>query len=230
MMIVVLGGLFLLDLYVVPASIWLDGFVGFFSFGYMPQGVDVLLLGALVGYSAYGGFGNNAITNWYRDKGYCMGEKVGYISTLIGGKAVHVSPVGRVAMPTETEYFEVEGVVEASKYRPVGCLLLWCDGRHVSSRDPLCCGASKGRNPSSLGDCSLFCKRSHLKVGNFRLVPRPLLWILDPVLHGHQQRGPCGSTVHGYVVVRIGEGSEKLQRWISGRSIIPYCLYLSPGV
>ena len=100
MMIVVLGGLLLLDLYIVPASVWLEGVVGFFSFGYMPKGVDVLLLGALVGYSAYGGFGNNAITNWYRDKGYGMGGKIGYIPALIGGKTIHVSPHGKVAMPT----------------------------------------------------------------------------------------------------------------------------------
>ncbi len=100
MMIVVLGGLFILDLFVVPASVWWEGITGFFSFGYMPQGVDVLLLGALVGYSAYGGFGNNAITNWYRDKGYGMGGKVGYIPAAIGGKMIHVSPQGKVAMPT----------------------------------------------------------------------------------------------------------------------------------
>jgi len=97
MMIVVLGGLFLLDLYIVPASVWVDGLKGFVSFGYVPQGVDVLLLGALVGYSAYGGFGNNAITNWYRDKGYGMGGKVGYIPAAIGGKMIHVSPHGKVA-------------------------------------------------------------------------------------------------------------------------------------
>ncbi len=101
MMIVVLGGLFLLDLFVVPGSVWLEGLVGFVSFGYMPKGVDVLLLGALVGYSAYGGFGNNAITNWYRDKGYGMGGKIGYIPAAIGGKMVHVSSHGSVAMPTE---------------------------------------------------------------------------------------------------------------------------------
>jgi hypothetical protein len=100
MMIVVLGGLFLLDLYIVPASVWFDGLKGFVTFGYVPQGVDVLLLGALVGYSAYGGFGNNAITNWYRDKGYGMAGKIGYIPALIGGKAVHVSSCGRVALPT----------------------------------------------------------------------------------------------------------------------------------
>ena len=100
MMFVVLGGLFILDLFVVPASVWWEGITGFFSFGYMPKGVDVLLLGALVGYSAYGGFGNNAITNWYRDKGYGMGGKVGYIPAAIGGKMIHVSPQGKVAMPT----------------------------------------------------------------------------------------------------------------------------------
>jgi hypothetical protein len=60
----------------------------------------VLLIGALVGYSAYGGFGNNAITNWYRDKGYGMGGKIGYIPALIGGKTIHVSPHGKVALPT----------------------------------------------------------------------------------------------------------------------------------
>jgi hypothetical protein len=100
MMIVVLAGLFLLDLYIVPGTIWLDGLKGFFTFGYIPKGVDVLLLGALVGYSAYGGFGNNAITNWYRDKGYGMAGKIGYIPALIGGKSVHVSSCGRVALPT----------------------------------------------------------------------------------------------------------------------------------
>ena len=105
MMIVVLGGLFLLDLYIVPASVWWEGVKGFFTFGYIPKGVDLLLLGALVGYSAYGGFGNNAISNWYRDKGYGMGGKVGYIPAAIGGKEVHVSHVGKIA-PQTPENFE----------------------------------------------------------------------------------------------------------------------------
>ncbi|MBI2000158.1 MAG: Nramp family divalent metal transporter [candidate division NC10 bacterium] len=100
MMIVVLGGLFLLDLYIVPASVWWEGIKGFFTFGFVPRGVDLLLLGALVGYSAYGGFGNNAISNWYRDKGYGMGGKVGYIPAAIGGKEVHVSHVGKIAPQT----------------------------------------------------------------------------------------------------------------------------------
>lgn len=100
MMFVVLGGLLLLDLFLVPGSVWWEGIKGFFSFGWIPTGVDVLLLGALVGYSAYGGFGNNAITNWYRDKGYGMGSLVGYIPAAVGGKVVKLSPVGRVPRDT----------------------------------------------------------------------------------------------------------------------------------
>jgi len=101
MMFVVLGGLLILDIFIVPGKVWGEGLVGFLSFGYIPKGVDLLLLGALVGYSAYGGFGNNAITNWYRDKGYGMGAKVGYIPAAIGGKVIHVSPNGKVAEPNE---------------------------------------------------------------------------------------------------------------------------------
>jgi hypothetical protein len=101
MMFVVLGGLLILDAFLVPGQVWLEGLTGFVSFGYMPKGVDALLLGALVGYSAYGGFGNNAITNWYRDKGYGMGGKIGYIPAAIGGKMVHVSAVGKVPPTTE---------------------------------------------------------------------------------------------------------------------------------
>jgi hypothetical protein len=100
MMFVVIVGLIILDIYIVPAGIWVDGVKGFVKFGYVPQGIDVLLLGALVGFSAMGGYGNNAITNWYRDKGYGMGGKMGYIPAMIGGKEVHVAASGKIAMPT----------------------------------------------------------------------------------------------------------------------------------
>jgi hypothetical protein len=109
MMAVVIGGLFILDLYIVPANVWFDGLKGFVSFGFKPQGLDVLALGALVGYSAYGGFGNCAITNWYRDKGYGMGGNVGYIPAAIGGKVVHVSAHGKLPPNTEKNLFSWKG-------------------------------------------------------------------------------------------------------------------------
>ncbi|MHB1131339.1 MAG: Nramp family divalent metal transporter [Chloroflexota bacterium] len=109
MMVVVLGGLLILDIIFVPASVWGEAAAGFLSIGQIPSGVNLLLLGALVGYSAYGGFGNNAITNWYRDKGYGMGKKVGYIPTLIGGTSVNVSPHGNVAPPTPANIESFKG-------------------------------------------------------------------------------------------------------------------------
>jgi len=100
MMAVTLVGLIILDIYIVPAGVWLDGLKGFVSFGYIPHGVDTLLLGALVGYSAMGGYGNTCISNWYRDKGWGMGERMGYIPAMLGGKEVHVATSGKFALPT----------------------------------------------------------------------------------------------------------------------------------
>ena len=100
MVFVIIAGLILLDLFLAPANLWWEAAKGYVSFGYMPPGVDILLFGALVGYSAYGGFGNNCITNWYRDKGYGMAKKIGFIPTAVGGHEVHVSPSGNIPAPT----------------------------------------------------------------------------------------------------------------------------------
>ena len=86
----------ILDLAVVLAQIWMEGFKGFVSFGYIPAGVDVLILGAIAAYSAMGGISNNGITNYYGDKGYAMGGRVGYYTSADRGKKVHLSPLGRV--------------------------------------------------------------------------------------------------------------------------------------
>jgi hypothetical protein len=100
MVFVIIAGLILLDLYLAPANLWWEAMKGYVSFGYIPPGVDILLFGALVGYSAYGGFGNNCLTNWYRDKGYGMAKKIGYIATPVSGHEVHVSPSGHMPQPT----------------------------------------------------------------------------------------------------------------------------------
>ena len=94
----------------------------------------MLLLGALVGYSAYGGFGNNAITNWYRDKGYGMGSKVGFIPAAIGGKTIHVS-LGRLHAEADArEPQELQGLDEAAQHRPVGRLLGRRHAGHAAPR------------------------------------------------------------------------------------------------
>jgi Mn2+/Fe2+ NRAMP family transporter len=74
--------------------------VGLVSIGYIPHGVDILLLGGFVGY-----VGSAMAHNWYnvvyyRDKGYGMGSAVGYIPSAIGGVKVYVSPIGKFPKPT----------------------------------------------------------------------------------------------------------------------------------
>jgi hypothetical protein len=85
----------------VPASKWIEGIFGYFNFGYIPPGVDWLALGALAGYAGLGGFYNTAISNYYRDKGYGMGAKVGYISGVIKGVPIKFAGVGKIFKPTK---------------------------------------------------------------------------------------------------------------------------------
>ena len=101
--------LIVLDTFLAPASTWGQALVGYVSFGAMPPGVDILMLGALVGYSAYGGFGNTCLTNWYRDKGYGMAAKIGYIPAAVGGREVHVSPSGNMPAPTSENVARFRG-------------------------------------------------------------------------------------------------------------------------
>ncbi len=105
----ILIALIVLDAFLAPASTWGQALVGYVSFGAMPPGVDILMFGALVGYSAYGGFGNTCLTNWYRDKGYGMAAKIGYIPAAVGGREVHVSPSGNMPAPTSENVARFRG-------------------------------------------------------------------------------------------------------------------------
>jgi hypothetical protein len=98
---VILGGFLILGLVYVPGSTWLSALAGFTGydtvhsrFTYLPAGADMLLLGALVGYSGGGGVLNITLSNWARDKGYGMGSRVGHISGAIGGEKSHLADTG----------------------------------------------------------------------------------------------------------------------------------------
>jgi hypothetical protein len=79
------------------------GFAGFDadtgSFRLMPAGVDWFLIGAFAAYSGCGGVTNITLSNWARDKGYGMGQVVGYIPTLVGGHRVRLAHTGSVFEP-----------------------------------------------------------------------------------------------------------------------------------
>ncbi|HEX6637784.1 MAG TPA: Nramp family divalent metal transporter [Steroidobacteraceae bacterium] len=102
----ILGGFLALALAYVPGSTWLaalGGFAGFdpqrAAFTFLPEHVDVLLLGALVGYSGGGGVLNITLSNWARDKGYGMGSRVGHIGGMLGGERTQLADTGFMFEP-----------------------------------------------------------------------------------------------------------------------------------
>ena len=98
---VILGGFLVLALIYVPAPTWGSALAGFFGFNtaqggfsLLPDNVDIVLLGALVGYSGGGGVLNITLSNWARDKGYGMGSRVGHIGGMLGGERTHPADTG----------------------------------------------------------------------------------------------------------------------------------------
>ncbi len=101
LIVCILGSFFALAVVFVPAGTWFAaaaGLGGFDAvggtFNFFPAGMDFFLLGALVAYSGCGGVGNLTLSNWARDKGYGMGERVGYIPAAIGGHKVNLAHSG----------------------------------------------------------------------------------------------------------------------------------------
>ena len=68
------------------------------SFRFLPAGADWFLIGAFAAYSGCGGVTNITLSNWARDKGYGMGQVVGYIPTLVGHR-VRLAHTGSVFEP-----------------------------------------------------------------------------------------------------------------------------------
>ena len=101
----ILGGFFLLALFFVPGATWLaaaGGLVGLDrtgAFNFLPGEADFQLLAALAGYSGAGGMVNIALSSWARDKGYGMGERVGYIPAAVGGHKVKLAHAGYIFEP-----------------------------------------------------------------------------------------------------------------------------------
>lgn len=101
MVIWILGYLVIVDVVLVPPSVWWQVIKGFFSFGTIPEPADGgefnwLLLGAFAAYAGSGGLGNITISNYVRDKGWGMSSLVGAIPSIIGGQNVKLSHIGKV--------------------------------------------------------------------------------------------------------------------------------------
>jgi hypothetical protein len=106
MVICILGGFLVLGFIYVPLETWASATVGFLGFDaaagrfdFLPENVDILLLGALVAYSGGGGVLNLTLSNWARDKGYGMGSRVGHISGAVGGERSQLAHSGFIFDP-----------------------------------------------------------------------------------------------------------------------------------
>jgi hypothetical protein len=76
------------------AGDWGDGLEGMFRPALPPASVDATAIGAVAGFAAMASGLNYVFMNYYRDKGYGMGSKAGYIPALLGGEKHEVSAVG----------------------------------------------------------------------------------------------------------------------------------------
>lgn len=86
---------------VVPWSIWWEGVRGLVTPAAPPAGITATTLGALAGFTALASGLNWYAMNHYRDKGYGMGSKVGYLAGMRGERQ-EVRPVG-VTFPDTPE-------------------------------------------------------------------------------------------------------------------------------
>ncbi len=92
----VLMGIVIVTLVVVPMDYLSGALASLVTPAALPKGADVSLLGALAGYTAMSSGLNFMFIGFYRDKGYGMGYRTGYIAGLIGGKRVEVLATGKV--------------------------------------------------------------------------------------------------------------------------------------
>jgi len=101
MIVCIMSFLLVANCMFVPLSHWIDTLVGFFQFGHIPMDVDAMLLATFAATAGSGGVGNLVITNWYRDKGFGMGAKVGAIRGALSDSSGLTTAVGKVFPITE---------------------------------------------------------------------------------------------------------------------------------
>jgi hypothetical protein len=92
----ILVTLLLAVLVITPPSAWLDGLEGLFRPALPPEGTEATQIGAVAGFAAMASGLNYVFMNYYRDKGYGMGSKTGYIPGLLARPEdrPEVAPVG----------------------------------------------------------------------------------------------------------------------------------------
>lgn len=126
MVATILIGLLALCIVIAPADRWVAAAAGFAGwnwdageFALLPPGADWFLLGAFAAYSGVGGVGNLTLSNWARDKGFGMGQVVGFIPTAVAGQTVPLAHRGSVFAPDAASMARWRGwwrIVRADQY------------------------------------------------------------------------------------------------------------------
>jgi hypothetical protein len=78
----ILVSLILIDLFIVPFDLWWEGIRGFVTPAAPPEGITATQLGGLAGFTALASGLNWYVMGHYRDKGYGMGYRTGYLGGL----------------------------------------------------------------------------------------------------------------------------------------------------
>ena len=89
----ILAALVVLAVVFAPGALWGTMLVSAITPA-VPSGIDATALGAIVGFTGSGSGMNFLLINYYRDHGYGMGYRIGFLSGLIGGKKQDVLPSG----------------------------------------------------------------------------------------------------------------------------------------
>src|SRR5216117_2554865 len=94
MVVFILLSVVIIAILVVPAAVWGNSFASLVTPAAPPPGTSATNLGALAGFTAFASGLNFVLINYYRDKGYGMGSRVGFIAGLLGGKQERILPSG----------------------------------------------------------------------------------------------------------------------------------------
>ena len=94
LVVFILSTLTLATLLLTSVSDWGDGLEGMFRPSLPPADVSATSIGAVAGFAAMASGLNYVFMNYYRDKGYGMGSRAGYLPALLSRAPSQVAPVG----------------------------------------------------------------------------------------------------------------------------------------
>ncbi len=96
MIALIFSFLIIVNVLFVPLDAWLATAAGFVTPRALPADIDLVLLGTFAATAGSGGIGNIAVSNWYRDKGFGMGARVGGIGGILSSHGQELEATGCV--------------------------------------------------------------------------------------------------------------------------------------